>query len=200
VDAGHLLAFNLALAAAWAVPGPAMLVAMRATFAGGRGAGLATGCGLALAASLWTLLALAGLETVFRLFPWVYVAVKTAGAGYLLWLAWTTWRNAGAPPERVAAGSRRAFLDGVLVNLGNPKSMLFAAAVLVVIFPPEMGWGGKLVVAANHLAFEVCAYGLLVGALSTRAVEARYLGAKAVVDRVAAGVLGALGLRLFVER
>ena len=82
----------------------------------------------------------------------------------------------------------------------NPKSALFAAAVLVVIFPPDLGWGAKAAVAANHLAFEVCAYGVLVSLLATEAIGRRYLRAKAVLDRVAAGVLAALGVRLFIER
>ena len=196
----HLAAFNVALAAAWASPGPAMLVAMRSTFSGGRRAGLATGCGLALVAAGWTLLALAGLDGVFRIFPWAYVFFKSAGAAYLMWIAWTTWRHAGRPVERAALPARRAFLDGVLVNLGNPKSVLFSAAVLVVIFPPDLGWGARLVVAADQLAFEVAAYSGLVALLSTQAVAVRYLRAKRWLDRVAAGVLGALGVRLLVER
>lgn len=200
MEAADVLAFNLALAAAWASPGPAMLVAMRATLAGGRRAGFATGAGLAVVAAGWTLLALAGLDTVFRVFPWAYVVFKTAGAAYLLWIAWTTWRDARKAIGRAALPSRRAFLDGALVNLGNPKSVLFAAAVLVVIFPPDLDWGAKLAVAANHLALELAAYGALVAVLGAERVAARYLRAKAWLDRVAAGMLGALGLRLLVER
>lgn len=200
MDAGHILAFNLALAAAWLVPGPAMLVAMRSTFSGGRRAGLATGCGLALVAAGWTLLALAGLDAVFRLVPWAYVVLKSAGAAYLLWIAWSTWRGAGRPIERAALPPSRAFLDGVLLNVGNPKSVLFSAAILVVIFPPDIGWGGRALVVADQLVFEVAAYAVLVSILSTEAVAARYLRAKLWFDRVAAGVLGALGLRLIIDR
>ena len=200
MEVAHLVAFNLALAAAWASPGPAMLVAMRSTFSGGRRAGLATGCGLALVAAGWTLLALAGLDAVFRLFPWAYLLFKSVGAGYLIWIAFTTWRNAGRPVERAALPVRRAFVDGVLVNLGNPKSVLFSAAVLVVIFPPDLGWGGRLVVALDQLVFEIVAYWALVVMLSTEVVAARYLRAKRWLDRIAAAVLGALGLRLMVER
>ncbi len=200
MEVGHLVAFNVALAAAWASPGPAMLVAMRSTLSGGRRSGLATGCGLALVAAGWTLLALAGLDAVFRLFPWAYLAFKSVGAAYLMWIAWTTWRNAGRPVERTVLPAGRAFLDGVIVNLGNPKSVLFSAAVLVVIFPPDLGWGGRLVVVADQLVFEILAYSALVAMLSTEAVAARYLRAKRWLDRVAAGVLGALGVRLMIER
>jgi threonine/homoserine/homoserine lactone efflux protein len=200
VDSGQLLAFNLALAAAWASPGPAMLIALRATLSAGRRAGWATGCGLAVVAAGWTLLTLAGLGTVFQLLPPAYLLLKTGGALYLIWIAWTTWRHARAPVGGAFLPARRAFLDGVLVNLGNPKSVLFAGAVLVVIFPPDLGWSDKLVVAANHLVFELVAYGVLVASLSTEAVAARYLSVKASIDRVAAGILGMFGIRLLLER
>lgn len=196
----HVLAFNLALIAAWASPGPAMLVALRATLAGGRVAGMATGAGLALVAALWTLAALAGLEGAFRLFPWAYAALKLAGALYLLHIAWSTWRHAARPVGQGGPPGRRAFLDGVLVNLANPKSVLFAAAVLVVIFPPGLGWPEKAAIALNHVGVELVAYGGLAAAVGSRAVAARYLRAKAVLDRGAAVVLGALGLRLLLDR
>ncbi len=200
MEAGHILALNVALAAAWASPGPAMLVAIRASLSKGRRAGYAAGGGLALVAAGWTFAALAGLDAVFHMFPWAYLALKTGGACYLLWLAWATWRTAGAPLEDASRDDRGAFLTGVLVNLGNPKSVLFAAAVLVVIFPPGLGWGAKVAVVANHLAFELLAYGVLVTMLTLQPVAARFMRAKPLLDRLAAGVLAALGVRLFIER
>ena len=49
----HIIAFNLALLAAMASPGPALLLAIRNTLASGRSAGIATGMGLGLMAALW---------------------------------------------------------------------------------------------------------------------------------------------------
>jgi threonine/homoserine/homoserine lactone efflux protein len=88
----------------------------------------------------------------------------------------------------------------MLVNLANPKSVLFAAAVLVVIFPAEMSLGARLAVALNHFVLEVAVYAALAIALSTPAARAGYLRLKAWFDRIAAAVLGALGLRLLLER
>ena len=61
----HLIAFNIALLAAIASPGPAFLVAVRTTLNAGMINGIAIGLGLGLAASMWTLLALLGLESFF---------------------------------------------------------------------------------------------------------------------------------------
>lgn len=197
----HLLAFNITLLAAFLSPGPAMLYALRNTLRGGFGLGIATGCGLALVAAGWTLAAFLGLQAVFALVPWAYGALKFAGAAYLLWLAWHIWRDAGAPlavaPDRPTGRLLgRAFGMGMLVNLANPKSVLFAAAVLVVIFPAGLSGAEVALVVTNHLVLEILGYGLIAWALSRPTERAAYLAARRWLDRVAALVLGALGARL----
>ena len=200
MDAEHLLAFNLALLAAIASPGPALLYALRMTLGGGRAAGIATGCGLAVMAATWTLMALLGLDGLFRLFPWAYTAFKIAGALYLLYVAWTTWRGARDQVSQSVRPRSRAFLGGLLVNLANPKSVLFAAAVLVVIFPQGLSAADMAVVVGNHLLFEVAVYTGFAVLLGTPAAWTRYLRAKPLLDRCAALVLGALGVRLALEK
>lgn len=196
----HLIAFNLALLAAVASPGPALLVAVQTSISAGRAAGVAVGCGLAVMASLWTLTALLGLEAIFTAFPWVYAAAKTVGALYLLYIAWRMWGSAKKPISAEVAPARRAFRDGLLINALNPKSVLFAAAVLVVILPPGLSLGEAAIVTANHLIVEIGFYSLLALTLNTPRLRAAYLRSRVALDRVAAVVLGALGLRLLLSR
>lgn len=195
-----LLAFNAVLIAAIAAPGAALLYFIKTTVSAGRMAGIATGAGLGTMAAGWTLAALLGLESLFALFPWTYTILKVAGALYLIWIAIQTWRHARAPigTARVARG--RAFLSGVLVNLGNPKSMLFAAAVIVVVFPSGLAPAEIALIAANHWLIEIVFYTGFALLLSTATAQRGYLGLKPVLDRVAACVLGALGLRLLLEK
>lgn len=195
-----VLAFNIALLAAMMSPGPALLVAIRTTLAGGRAAGIFLGLGLGVMAALWTLMALFGLEVVFHLVPWAYALIKGAGALYLMYIAWKTWRGArdkvsGAPRPR-----SQAFRDGLLINLANPKSVIFAAAVLIVIFPPDLTLVETGIVVANHLVIEGLFYTIIAFAMSTDAVSQQYLRAKTWLDRFSALVLGALGLRLLFQR
>lgn len=196
----YFLAFNIALLAALMSPGPALLVAIRTTLSEGRSAGIAVGCGLGSMAGIWTLAALLGLEGIFRFVPWAYSMAKLAGGLYLIYIAWNTWRGAKNPVADSAKPRMRALRDGMLVNLSNPKSVLFAAAVLIVIFPPGMTMLEKGVVVLNHFLVEVSFYSLLAVAMSIGAVSRTYLGAKVFLDRFAAVVLGALGLRLLLQR
>ncbi|ARE39632.1 L-lysine permease [Rhodovulum sp. P5] len=196
----HLLAFNLTLLAAMAVPGPALLYALKMAISRGRRAGMAAGAGLGMVAAGWTGAALLGLDAAFRLFPWAFVGLKVAGALYLLYIAWTMWRDARTPVAEPTMPAHRAFVGGMLVNLANPKSVLFAASVLIVIFPPTLTLVEKGAVVLNHLAVEVVVYGLFAALLSTRTARTGYLRAKPLIDRLAAAVLGALGLRLLLDR
>ena len=201
MELGHILAFNTALIVAILVPGPSLLYLTKQTLTGGRATGIATALGLGFMASLWTLAALAGLDGLFRLFPWAYVALKTAGAIYLIFIAVQMWRSARNELTEAAVPDRRnAFLGGMLVNLSNPKSVFFAGAVIVVIFPSTITTAEKSFIFFNHLAVEWIVQPLLAVMMSTATVRRGYLRLKSVFDRTAAVILGGLGLRLLIDR
>ena len=82
----------------------------------------------------------------------------------------------------------------------NPKSVLFAAAVLIVVFPPGMNAIESSIVVLNHFLVELIFYTSLAIGMSTAAVSDRYLRAKAFLDRTASIILGALGLRILLSR
>ena len=92
--------------------------------------------------------------------------------------------------------ARHAFPLGFLISLLNPKSVLFAAAVLVAVFPDGLGAAYSLVIVVNHFLVEVVFYTTLAFFLSTWLVATRYMQVKAYIDCFAAAVLGALGLHL----
>lgn len=200
----QVLAFNLTLLAAMASPGPALLFTIHTTVRDGFRSGMAAGLGLGLVAAGWTAAALLGLTAAFALVPWLYGALKFAGAAYLIWLALRIWRDASRPldsaPAPAATSLRRACLGGMLINLANPKSVLFAASVLVVIFPARLTPAEQALIVANHLVIELLVYTACAAALSTDRARAGYLRLKPVFDRIAAGVLGLLGLRLLLSR
>lgn len=200
MTSSQLIAFNLALLAAILSPGPALIYAIKSNLSGGRAAGISAGLGLATMAAGWTLMALLGLGGLFRLFPALYVTVKVIGALYLLYVAWSMWRDAATPLETSGVRRQSALAGGVLVNLANPKSVLFASAVLVVVFPVTLSGTQMALIVANHWLVEVLVYSGLSLLLSSRAVANRYLRAKPVIERGCALLLGALGLRLLIER
>lgn len=200
MDWTHLAAFNLTLLVALASPGPAFLFALRQAISGGLRVGLSTGLGLSLMAAAWMAAALLGLEAVFALFPWAYVAVKTIGALYLIWISIGLWRTASQSLAASPQPGAQAFLGGILVNAANPKSMIFAASVLVVIFPAGLSLAEKTFIVVDQLVVEIIVYSLFAVLLSTPPARSGYLRLKPVFDRTAGAVLGLLGLKLLVGR
>ena len=188
----QLAAFNIALLVAIASPGPALLMATHTAASRGRSAGIVVGVGLGLMAATWTMMALLGLAVVFRLFPMIYISAKILGGAYLLYLAYKMWRNASDRIDARISPARHAFRQGFLVNLLNPKSVLFAAAVLVAVFPAGRNVAESFVIVVNHFLVEVAFYTTLAFYMSTPVVSQCYLRAKACIDRGAALILGAL--------
>ena len=196
----YLLAFNIALIVAIASPGPALLLAIQTTLSAGRRAGIAIGFGLGLMASIWTLMALLGLEAAFQIFPLAYTVVKIAGAVYLLYLAWKMWGGARKNIETRMIPAKQSFRQGFTINALNPKSMLFAAAVLIVIFPTGMTLFENSIVVLNHFIVEVVFYTAIAFGMNTPTMSNQYMKARVYIDRTAAVILGGLGVRLLVNQ
>lgn len=196
----NLLSFNIVLILSIVSPGPALLFFVSSSLNYGKAGALRAGLGLGAMAAMWTFLALLGLNTIFTLFPALYFVVKTLGALYLIRLAVVTWMSADKEMDVSAAKSKRIGISsGVLINLANPKSVLFAASVLVLIFPQNLTLFEKLVITANHFVLEIAFYSTIALVLTNPAVSKRYFSIKKYFDRLSAAVLGALGLKLLFE-
>jgi threonine/homoserine/homoserine lactone efflux protein len=155
-----LLAFAAATAVFAYMPGPAMLYTAAQTLARGRRAGLMAALGIHLGGYAHVTAAAFGLSAIFRLVPEAYLAVKIAGAVYLVWLGIGIIRRrmAGAHTPGVAAKSaRRAFFESVTVEVLNPKAAIFFLAFLPQFVDPAAGlpvWAQFLILGTVvNLAF-----------------------------------------------
>ena len=114
-------------------PGPDMALYLSRTFGGGRSHGLAALGGALSGVVVHTFAAALGLSALIAASASAYHALKIAGALYLVYLAWGALKHGAALKLETggAAGSRRsAFLAGVLINLTNPKVILFFVTFL----------------------------------------------------------------------
>ena len=182
--------FDIVLIFAIASPRSAMLMATQTLLSAGRTAGIAVGAGLGQMAAMWTMMALLGFGVVFELFPVLYVGAKNR-RGYLSSVHRVQYvEKCRRPCPSFDQADRARVPAGFLVNLFNPKSVLFAAAVLVTIFPAGIGLADRMVIEANHFLVEMAFYTALAFGMSTQAVAKRYMRARIYIDRAAAAVLG----------
>ncbi len=195
--------FILASLLAVASPGPAFIAISHTALNRSKREAMAFAFGLAVTATLWGGLALFGLTAIFAVVPWLYGTMKLLGGTYLIYLAFKIWRGATASLPAGTTKPRHglfAFFSGCAVNLTNPKSVLFAGAIMLTIFPADMTFPLKLLVLAVLLVIEIGFYSALVFWLSHPKTRTAYLALKRWIDRSAAVLLGALGLKLLFSK
>lgn len=191
--------FVMTLALAILSPGPAIIAASRSAAARGRQASMPYAMGLAIGASFWCLFALFGLTVLFRVLPQSYMLLRLLGGAYLIWVAVQMWRHAADPlamdGESVAGPG---FIQGLALNLSNPKPALFYGGVIMTIFP-ALSTAGAAVIYLVALAVEVCFYAAVTVLMATGPMRRGYRAAKAAIDRIAGTLIGALGLTLMLR-
>jgi len=130
------VAYSGALAIAAIIPGPQIVaIVAQALKSGYRQAAWMT-AGMVLGDVLYLATVLAGLAFIAETFSFLLIAIKWAGVAYLCWLAVQFWRSGetfdGADAGSVKSG-KNAFVSGVLITLGNPKSVLFYISILPTV-------------------------------------------------------------------
>ena len=195
---GIYVAASLALIV---TPGQDMLYVVSRSLAQGRLAGVCSALGVSLGILVHTALAALGVGALLHALPSLFLALRVAGAIYLVYLG---MRMLASAPRFALRGRSRASLltivrEGVLSNVSNPKIVLFFVAFLPQFVDPasphatrDLALLGALYAA---LALPVkAAVGIAAGAFSERL--ARSPSAIAWMNRAGGAVLVALGLRL----
>ncbi|MBU8545070.1 MULTISPECIES: LysE family transporter [Roseomonadaceae] len=186
-------------------PGPVWVVITSTSIAVSRKAGVLTGLGVAAATMTWATVAMLGLGLLTQL-AWLTIAIKLAGAAYLVWIGVQmiagARRPAPAPGSLSGAthGGWAALRRGYLSSITNPKAAAFFGSIFVVMLPGDApGW----VHAAAVLLLAILSAGWHCGlalVFSLAPIQAAYRRAKAGIDTVVGAILIGLGLRLAASR
>lgn len=153
-------------------PGPNMTYLAVLTLSDGRRAGLAAVAGVALGLAIVGLAAALGVATIISSSPMLYDLLRFAGISYLLWLAYETWRGESGTDEVATAtdgGAARAFRNGLVTNLLNPKAALFYVAVLPVFLDKSQPLTGQAILLAGVYVAIATAVHLAIVLLASRA-------------------------------
>lgn len=179
-------------------PGPSFLIAARTAVAQSRTAGLKVALGLGAGTVIWSAAALLGLNAVFHAVPVLFMAMKAAGALFLLYIAWMILRHASEPLQIDGQSERLAnpFLKGFLTQISNPKVAVFFGSIFIAMLPPDVPLWMTLALIFIVSFNEVWWYSAVALFFGSGPVRAFYLQAKVWIDRVTGLFLGALGLRL----
>jgi threonine/homoserine/homoserine lactone efflux protein len=136
MERSHLFVFAITYLVALALPGPGVAALLGRALARGMHGTPAFIAGLVAGGLAWFAIAATGLAVLASTFASVFVAIRYAGAAYILWLAWKFWTAPARPIDieaPAAAEHGRMFLAGLSVNLGNPKNIVFFLALLPTV-------------------------------------------------------------------
>ena len=179
-------------------PGPSFLIVARTAVATNRLNGVKIALGLGAGTVIWSSAALLGLNVLFHALPPLFIAMKVLGALFLLWIAFQIFSHAKTPLDMSEAGDARGnpFLKGFLVQISNPKVVVFFGSIFIAMLPAQVPTWMVLALIAIVSFNEVWWYSLVALFFGAVPVRNFYLRAKAWIDRVTGAFLGLLGLKL----
>jgi threonine/homoserine/homoserine lactone efflux protein len=202
-----LLGFALAHLLAAASPGPSFVFITHTAVARSRGAGVLASLAMAVGALIWAAGALYGLQALMAQIAWLELGIRMAGAAYLIWLGITLLRSKPGPvaaevpvPEAEKGSGLRLFLRALVLQLSNPKVMVFFGSIFVALLPSEAPeW---VFLAALGIVFvnEFVWYAALSLLFSTRGAKLVFDRWRVWIDRATGGFLALLGVRLALDR
>lgn len=154
------LGFLLAAILIAVTPGPGAVASMSAGMRHGYRSALVLILGLQTALLAHLAIVAIGLGALLAASDLAFAVVKLLGAAYLIWLGVAKWRAPVQALDSVARGAERRdfFLQGLLVNLTNPKAIVFIGALV----PPFIDSAAPLPPQYLLIASTLCLTDLVV--------------------------------------
>jgi threonine/homoserine/homoserine lactone efflux protein len=187
-------------------PGQDTALTIRNTLIGGRPAGTGTAAGVATGQAVWTVATSLGITALLVASGPAFEVLRWLGAAYLVYLGLGSVRHAIRPGDAAAnrprstgtgLGVRRAWRQGLISSLGNPKLAVFFSSLLPQFAPVGGGaFATMLALGGVFIAITfawLCGYAFVVA----RAGERLRTGlVRRALDAVTGGILVAFGVRL----
>jgi threonine efflux protein len=203
----HLLLVYATYVIAAGSPGPSNMRIMGVAMHQGRPAALTLAAGVVTGSIFWGMMAATGISVLLTRYAEVLTALKIFGGLYLLFLAFRAGRAALTSDEQATAGaptpasSRTAlYRQGLLMHLGNPKSVLAWIALVTLGLGTGASWQGVAAMLGGCAVLSVtifCGYAVL---FSTAPMVRLYRRARRWIEGALSIVFGFAGLRLLLDR
>ncbi|WP_317467399.1 LysE family transporter [Cronobacter sakazakii] len=183
-------------------PGPDFFLVIKNAARYPRSAAMMTAAGVIAGVVTHMTYCVAGIAVVITTTPWLFGALKYVGAAYLVWLGVNALLARGTTSlalDGVAQEStslKKAFIQGYLCNLLNPKATLFFLAMFTQVLNVNSGLMEKLWYAGIIVALTLVWWPLLVLLIQSQPVRRGLTKAQKVIDKLLGGMLLALGIKM----
>lgn len=192
-------------AVAVASPGPGVALILGFAVAEGRRAAMISALGIAFGTACLAFATTQGLGLLMERVAWLSTLVRIAGVGYLLWLAFKAWLRALEPPKvhiaRVERQPlRRVFAAGFLIQVTNPKAIVFWLAIATVGATEGAPLAVVLLFILGAFLLSLAGHGAYAVLLSSSPFRLAYDRARSWVEAAIGGFLAYVAFRLATER
>ncbi|MGK2907949.1 MAG: LysE family translocator [Desulfuromonadales bacterium] len=204
-----LTTYLIAITLLTITPGVDTMLVIRNTARGGWRDGAVSSLGICSGLFVHAVISAVGISMILLQAAWAFSALKLAGACYLIWLGFSSWRKVLRQEsfEVINGGAvlgafriRRSLREGFLSNVLNPKTAVFYMAFLPqFINPAQSALLQSLFLAGLHFVIAMiwqCLLALMVKQLKTWLQRPRV---SQLFDGVTGTVMIALGLRVAAE-
>jgi threonine/homoserine/homoserine lactone efflux protein len=185
-------------------PGPAVLLVLSQGLTRGTGPSVYANLGILAGNACYFALSATGLGAVLVASYELFSAIRWVGAAYLVWLGVTAFFGTSAV---LAVGSAaptsptRTFVNGVVLQVANPKALVFFVALLPQFIDPRGSVLAQVAILGVTSVviefFVLLAYGALAGRLTSVAARPRF---QTLANRVAGTMLVAAGVSVALQR
>lgn len=184
-------------------PGPDFFLVLKNSLSYNRKIALMTCLGVISAIAIHMSYCVAGIAVLITATPWLYNALRYAGAAYLLWIgvkALLAKSNGTAYVSKQAlelnVTAKAAFMQGLLCNLLNPKATLFFLAIFTQLLNASSTMVDKLVVAFIIWLEAAIWWPMVVFVFQTQIVQRRYFKLQLIIDKLLGVILIVLGVKV----
>ena len=183
-------------------PGPDFFLIVKNAARYRRSAAMMSALGVNCAVATHMTYCVAGLAVVITTTPWLFMLLKCAGAAYLIYVGVQALLSRGGSkmdltnvaPENTSL--KKAFLQGYLCNLLNPKATLFFLSIFTQVLNINSGLGEKIWYAGIILMLSSFWWPSLVILIQSAPVRRGLAKAQKLIDKLLGGVLIALGIKV----
>ncbi|QEY24900.1 hypothetical protein D0T90_00875 [Neisseria animalis] len=179
-------------------PGPDFFYITRTAARFGRRQAVAAVCGIVVGVMAWAVATILGLVLLFRAFPAVEAVLVCAGGVYLMYLGWKMLgvrAHTIFPEDGRYGAEQETAVDwcgevkkGLLVNLSNPKVVVYFSSVMSVVLAEVAAWW-QIVAVLLLIFVETLLYFMMVAVLFSGGAVKRFYSCYGRYLDNAAGVL-----------
>ncbi|WP_445375721.1 LysE family transporter [Photorhabdus tasmaniensis] len=183
-------------------PGPDFFLVVKNAIRYQRPAAMMTVMGLIAAIACHMVYCVAGLAILITATPWLFNLMKYAGAAYLIWIGINSLLSRGGntvtldDQTRQIVTFKKAFMQGFLCNLLNPKATLFFLAIFTQVLNVNSGVDEKLWYAFIIWSLSAIYWPLLVILIQSAPVRRGLVKSQKIIDKLLGVVLIGLGVKV----